>query len=307
MKYKNVFWGLLLIITGGLIIGRNLDLLYFDWYSFLKLWPVIFILWGISVLPLRDPVKIILLVLVLGGATWFVTHEPANRDRSNFEYLFDYSDHDSNWSSYKGAQKFNIPFNDSIQSASLNFDAAAGSFYLSDTTSDLLDLSQTGNRDYYKYFVEQKGNHSKINISERHNHIFVFNSRHREVALRLNSNPVWNINLNAGASDLHFDLSHYKVKSFDMDGGAGSFDITLGSLYPDTRVTLDAGASSLTIRIPESSGCDLQLSSVLSNRNLEGFHKVGDQHSQTDNFDSAKNKIYLNIDAAISSLNIIRY
>ncbi|MBE0650203.1 MAG: hypothetical protein IH595_05115 [Bacteroidales bacterium] len=307
MKYKNVFWGLILIIIGGLAIGRNLDLIYFDWYSFLKLWPVIFILWGISVLPMRDPFKIGLLVLVLGGATWFVTHAPSNRDRSGFEYLFDYSVHDSDWSSFKGAQTFNIPFNDSIETASVNFDAAAGSFYMKDTTNDLLDLRQTGNRENYKYFVEQKGTHSKIEISERRNHVYLFNSKHREVYIKLNSKPVWDINLNAGASQLNFDLSPYKVKSFDMDGGAGSFDVTLGNLYPDTRVTLDAGASSITLRVPESSGCDLQLSSVLSDKNMSGFHKLGDGHYQTDNYDSAKNKIHLNIDAAVSSFTIIRY
>ncbi len=306
MKFKNVFWGLILILTGGLIIGRNLDLLYFDWYSFWKLWPVILILWGISVLPLRDSIKIGLLVIILGGSAWFVTHAPENRGRSDFEYLFDYSNHDSNWS-FKGAQTFNIPFNDSIESASLTFDAAAGSFHLTDTTNDLLDLGQTGNRNYYKYFVEQRGNHSKIKITEKNNHVYVFNTRHRDVVLKLNSKPVWDINLDAGASQLDFDLSPFRVKTLDMNGGAGSFKITLGNLYPNTRFTLDAGASSITIRIPESSGCDLQLSSVLSDRNLEGFHKVGDQHSQTDNFDSAKNKIYLNIDAAVSSLTIIRY
>lgn len=296
----------MLIVIGGLFIGRNLDLFYFNWYSFLRLWPIIFILWGISVLPLKDPFKIGLLVLVLGGATWFVTHEPANRDRSDFEYLFDYSDHDSNWS-YKNAQTFNIPFNDSIENASLKFDAAAGSFYLSDTTGDLLYLRQKGNMKPYKYFTEQNGNHAKIDISDRHDQVILFGNRHREVTLKLNTKPVWDINLNAGASKLNFDLSQFKVRTLDMDGGAGSFDLTLGNLYPDSRVTLDAGASSITIRVPESSGCDLQLSSVLSDRNMSGFQKLGDGHYQTDNYSEAKNKIHLNIDAAISSFSIIRY
>ncbi len=306
MRYKNVFWGLILIITGGLIIGRNLDLLYFDWFNFLKLWPLIFILWGISVLPLRDPIKIILLVLVLGGATWFVTHEPAGRNGFDSEYFFGYSDHDTN-GYFKKAQTINIPNNDSIQTASLTFDAAAGSFSLRDTTSDLLDLAQYGNRENYKYFTEQQGNHCKIEIKERHNHVFAFNGRHRAVDLKLNTAPVWNINLNAGASDLHFDLSPYKIENLDLDGGAGSFDVTLGSLFPDTKVKLDAGASSVTVRVPEASGCDLRLSSVLSNRNMEGFQKLGEGHYQTHNYDSAKNKVHLNIDAAISSLSIIRY
>lgn len=305
MKFKNVFWGLILILTGSLIIGRNLGLLYFDWYSFIKLWPVIFILWGISVLPLRNEFKVSLLVIILGGATWFVISPPKNIEQSGFEYIFDNLGHEPNWA-FKGEQNFNIPFTDSTKSASLSMDAAAGSFILKDTTSNLLDLNQRGNGNYYKYLVEQKNNNAKIEISEKDHHVF-FNHSHRKVTIKLNSVPVWDLNLDAGASAVNFDLSHFKVRNFNLNGGAGSFKITLGNLFPNTRLTLDAGASTITIRIPNSSGCDLELSSVLSNRNLTGFTKLGNGHFQTANFDAAKNKIHLNIDAAVSSFTIIRY
>lgn len=308
-RYKNVFWGLLLILIGGLIIGRNLDLFYFDWYNFVKLWPLIFIFWGISVLPLRDAFKIGLLVIVLGGATWFVLESPYSGRSWPFKYSFNFSDHhfdQDNWDGH-GEQNFNIPINDSVEYAKLNLDAAAGRFYLQDTTNNLIDFHERGSRNLFKYILEQHGDNAKIDISDKRTHVYFFNQGHRNVNLKLNSKPVWDINLNAGASELDFDLTPYKVQRFNMDGGAGSFRITLGDLYPDTYFTLDAGASSIVLRIPQSSGCDLKLTSVLSNRNLNGFHKVGDQHYQTDNYETAKNKIHLNIDAAVSSFTIDRY
>ncbi len=308
-RYKNFFWGLMLILIGGLIIGRNLNLLYFDWYNFLKLWPVIFILWGISVLPIRDVFKIGLLVIILGGATWFAIDAPYSGRSWPFQYSWKFSEHSYNqdhWDS-QGEQSFNIPYNDTIEYAKLKMDAAAGSFYLQDTTNNLVYLHERGNRNPFKYFLEQNGKETKINISARRPHVIFLGQDNREVNLKLNSKPIWNIDLNAGASELNFDLSPYKVERFNMDGGAGSFKVTLGNLYPDTQFTLDAGASSIVLRVPETSGCDLKLSSVLSDRNLEGFKKVGDHHYQTENYDTAKNKIHLNIDAAISSFTIIRY
>lgn len=309
MKYRNVFWGLILILIGFLSIGRNVGLLYFDWYNFLKLWPLIFILWGISVLPIRDILKAGLLVIVLGGATWFVIRAPYSGAPRPFEYNWNFSEHYSdsnNWDS-NGEQSFNIPYSDSIKHAKLKFDAAAGRFYLQDTTNKLIDFHERGKAKAYKYFMEKNGDQARIVISEKKPHVYIFNQGHREVNLKLNTKPVWNIDLNAGASELNFDLTPYKVERFNMDGGAGSFRITLGDRYPETWFTLDAGASSIVLHVPRSSGCDLKLTAVLSNRNLNGFHKVGDQHYQTDNYDTAKNKIHLNIDAAVSSFTIDRY
>lgn len=308
-RYKNVFWGLILILIGGLAIGRNMGLLYFDWYNFLKLWPILFILWGISVLPLRDAYKTGLLVIVLGGATWFVIKAPYSVRSWPFEYSWRFSGHrygQDHWES-RGEQSFNIPFNDSVQYAKLKMDAAAGSFYLQDTTNNLLDLNERGTRNPFKYFLEQKGNETMINIFEKKPHVYFFGRGNKEVNLKLNSKPIWNIELNAGAGEVDFDLSPYKVQRFNMDGGAGSFKVTLGDLYPDTQFTLDAGASSIVLRVPEKSGCDLKLSSVLSDRHLKGFKEIGDHHYQTENYDTAKNKIHLNIDAAVSSFTIIRY
>ena len=310
-RYKNFFWGLMLMLIGVLIIGRNLNLLYFDWYNFLKLWPVIFILWGISVLPIRDVFKIGLLVVVLGGATWFVLDAPYSGRAWPFGYRWNnterYLGHNHWQSEARGEQSFNIPYNDTIQYAKLKMDAAAGRFYLQDTTNNLLDLHERGTRNPFKYILEQNENETKIDISARRPHVIFFGQDNRDVKLKLNLKPVWNIDLNAGASELDFDMSRYKVERFSIDGGAGSFKVTLGDLYPNTQFKLDAGASSIVIRVPEKSGCDLRLSSVLSDRHLEGFTKIGDQHYQTDNYDTAKNKIHLNIDAAVSSFTIIRY
>ena len=48
MKPRHIFWGLLFITLGLLILLGNLGLIHFNFYGIWKFWPVIFILWGIS-------------------------------------------------------------------------------------------------------------------------------------------------------------------------------------------------------------------------------------------------------------------
>jgi len=327
MKFKNIFWGLSLIIIGSLLVARNLGVVDFDWFNIIRLWPLIFILWGLSVLPMRETIKVGVLVILLGGATWFVLEAPETDMRWNVFNRWDQYDnrwdqnnnsfgngYNSDLKSGKGTAEFlqnkhnfMIPYADTTQNATLELDAAAGSFSLIDTTSELLTFSQVGTyRSLYQYDVYRNNHDVKVNISEKRENIF-YRKSHKRVTIRLNPKPIWDISLNAGASSVNYDLSKFKVKKISLDGGAGSFKITLGDKYPDVKIDIDAGASSLTLRVPESTGCDLEITAVMSGKYLPGFNKVSSGHYQTENYDAAKNKIHLNVDAAVSSFRIIRY
>ncbi len=323
MKFRNVFWGLSLIIIGSLLVARNLGLVHFDWFNIIRLWPLLFILWGLSVLPIHNTIKTGVLIILLGGATWFVLKAPESDLQWNIFGRWEQNNNywNQNNNGFENGEKagkktaeflqnkhvFVVPYADSIQNATLDMDAAAGSFLLNDTCSDLLNFSQTGTyNNLYKYNVYQKNHNTRIKISEKHENIF-FNRNHKRVIIKLNPKPVWNINLNAGASSVNYNLSRFKVKKITLDGGAGSFQITVGNKYPDVKINIDAGASSLTMRIPENTGCDLEISAVISGKHMPGFEKINSGHYQTKNWDTSKNKIYLNVDAAVSSFRIIRY
>jgi hypothetical protein len=307
MKFRNVFWGLSLIIIGVLLVARNMGMVDFEWFNIVRLWPLLFIFWGLSVLPIRDTIKVGVLVILLGGATWFVMDGPESHISNDFEFLIN-NDFDDNSNTLSGNQQnFTVPYADTIQNATLEMDAAAGKFSLYDTTSDLLSLTQESRwRNHYQYLVKRNGHDVFVKISEENGRVF-HNNNHKEVAISLNQAPVWDISLNAGASSVNYDLSRFKVRKFSLDGGAGSFKITLGDRYPDVKIDINAGASSLTLKVPENTGCDLEITAVMSGKHLPGFEKVNNGHYQTENYDTAKNKIQLNVDAAVSSFRIIRY
>jgi len=50
MKISRVFAGLLIVILGVALFLSNFDVVHFDWHFIFRLWPVLLVLAGISVL-----------------------------------------------------------------------------------------------------------------------------------------------------------------------------------------------------------------------------------------------------------------
>ncbi|NOX87215.1 MAG: hypothetical protein GXO86_14870 [Chlorobi bacterium] len=304
MKFSNVFWGIILIFLGVLFILQNLGLIFFDWRALWRLWPVILVLWGVSILPVKAWIRMVLTLFVLLATLTFMLNRTVEVNGINKE---------SHWwwnESYEKnvEQSFTIPLNDTLSSAYLDLDAAAGSFVIRDTTNDLLEFEKSGSWMRYNYVLKTSEDEAKISIQpESQQNIILHNKNQNRVKISLNTLPVWDVNLDVGASAVKFDLSPFKIKDLNVDAGAASFVIKFGDLYPNTYVNIDAGASSITLKIPEESGCDLKISSVLSGKTIHGFEKIERGHYRTENFEESKNKIFIVVDAAVSSYTITRY
>lgn len=59
MSYRKIFWGVMLVLIGTLFILKNVGVIFFDWVTIWRLWPLILILWGISLIPVKDYLKLI--------------------------------------------------------------------------------------------------------------------------------------------------------------------------------------------------------------------------------------------------------
>jgi hypothetical protein len=125
--------------------------------------------------------------------------------------------------------------------------------------------------------------------------------------MNLNPEPIWNMNFDIGAAAIDFDLAPYKVSTMKLDMGAASLDLKLGDKYPETILDVDAGASSIEILVPDSSGCEIKANVSISSKDFRGFKKMSSGLYRTENFDTAKNKIYIRLDAGVSSIDVSRY
>ena len=299
MKFRNIFWGIILILVGVLFTLENLNIIDFDWYNLWRLWPVVLVLWGVSILPVKNMIKVGLVILVLLGSIFYMMDRTVQW--RNEDYSISYKDDNRSVT-----QEFTIPYEDSVQRASLDMEIAASSFVLVDESFDLIDFDKKGSVIDYKYSVKQTDSSVDVDIYMEDEVVLKSNS-HNRIDMSLNPQPVWDLHFEVGAADVNFDLSGLKINDLDIEAGAAAIKVKLGDEFPDTRVHIESGASSIKLKVPEESGCDLNITSVLSGKSISGFEKIDHGHYRTENFEEAENKIYLVVETAVSSYSIIRY
>ncbi len=306
MKTSHIFWGLLFIGLGLLILINNFSTIFMDWSTIWKLWPLVVILLGISLLIKHKYGKgfiaglaAVILALAIFASFKTATHVIHN----DFEVVF------GNEGDYEfEITEYSEKFDSTLKYATLNFDAGAGSFNIEETTDNLFDAKTEGRKDnfYLKRFDSDSSTKIDFVMQSTRFRIGVDNYKNK-VDMKLNPLLVWDLTFDAGAASMDFDLSDFKTNNIEVDMGAASLNLTLGDKYPETNVSIDAGASDIDIWIPENSGCKINTDGALSSKNFDDFEKINSGHYVTNNFDEAENKIYIEVDSGVSSITVKRY
>lgn len=317
MSYKKLFWGILLVIIGVLFILKNMGLIFFDWWTVFRLWPLILILWGISLIPIKDYFKLGLSILAI-ALTFLVVSKFDKRERpfhnwnknhQSWKFNSDDSEDFDNDTTYSGnVQELFQSYDSTVKYASLSLEAAAGDFRIADSTltDKLLIFRKKGNIGDYSMTSSDEPDKRNVSLKIEESDV-QFKNEGNMVQMYLNPEPLWDFNFDIGAANINFDLSGFKVENVDVDGGASAIYLKLGDKTPYSHVKIDAGAASIDINVPESSGVEVRTETVLTSRNFQGFKKVSAGHFKTDNYVSATSKILIEVDAGVSSLNITRY
>jgi hypothetical protein len=306
MKKGEIFWGILLLTLGVLLLFRNLDIFDFSIRSLLRLWPLIFVFWGIAVLPVKQGIKVLLAGLTIVLGILILAFTPYN-DYRWFEWRhdsgYDYRD-DEDEEPTTDQQNISEMYDSVVTSARLNLDAAAGKFYVKKPTGKLFEFNNEGDAEPYNITTTLNDSVAIINV--KHKNKIKSRDLNNSAWLSLNPGPVWDLNINVGAAELEIDFTPFKVERIDIDGGASKIELKLGSKNKYTKVNIDAGASRMNIQVPFESACELRTNTVLSSREIDGFNKISGGLYQTPNFSDSANQIILEIDAAVSSLEVKR-
>ncbi|MBN1340250.1 MAG: hypothetical protein JXA03_13050 [Bacteroidales bacterium] len=306
-KHGNVFWGILLIMAGVMFALRNFEIIDFTWYSFLRLWPLLLVLWGISVLPVKPGYKVLFSSLAVLFAVAIIIRYPDYRMRlfgqDWIEWRSDKEDKkDETWKE----QHFTERYDSTFKTAYIGLDVAAGTFVLENATDMLFKFDHEGRAGRYNLDIEEMDDTKRImlSLSDTKGNI----RRKNTSELALNPNPLWTIALDAAASGTEIDLSAFKVRSLEVDGAASEISIKLGILQEVTHVTIDAAVTSLDLILPEMASIELRTSTVLSLRDIEGFEKIEKGLYRSPGFsDQASHSIIIELDAAVSGVNVELY
>jgi hypothetical protein len=306
MKTKNIIWGLILVLIGVLFILKNLDIIYFSWYSLWKLWPLLLMMIGVTILPVKDSIKVVLAIVVLIAAAFFLVYFPDFHARNNDRPIDNSQNNISEPDSKEIDQRIFEVYDSSITEAYLKFDAAAGDFTINQTTNELFEFEKDGNLGRYTYAIKDLGAKREISIDLEEGRIIRTDLKNK-VSIKLNPNPAWDIKVDVGAANIELDLSSFKIQKLDIAGGASSINLRLGNLQADSKIKINSGASSINIKIPREFACEVNTSTVLSSKELNEFDKVGSGTYVTPGFSDKAKNIVIDVEAAVSSLTVERY
>jgi len=306
MKASHIFWGLLFVGLGALALVNNFTNIVMDWSTIWKLWPLTIVLIGLSILVKHQYGKSIiagLAAIILSLAIFASFKTATNFFNHDFNIVFG---EDANVE--YTTTEFTEQFDPILQFATLNFDAGAGTFNISNTTENLIDAKAEGVKHNFKLTRFDSDSSTNIDLSMRQKSVFRFGKSYKNnIDVVLNPNPVWDMNFDVGAASMDFDLTQFKTRDITVDMGAASIKIKLGNLYSETKLSVDAGASDINIFIPEESGCKIVIDGALSSKHFSDFDKIDSDNYVTENFDQAENKIYIEIDCGVSSISVERY
>lgn len=320
MKLDRVIWGVVLLFIGGVLLLSNFNVIDFYWSNVWKFWPVFLIIIGVNILFNRNNsqtgniISLGIVVVTLsflfvkgqekpeGGRWW-------NNFKNNVHIDMDDEDNDGR---IGNQSTFVEPFTagDELKKNILEISSGGTSFKLKGN-SDSLFLARVSkrNNNFGLTKIASDSTNTLIFKTQDKNKSNKWSNRNggNSVDLFLNTNPVWDMELRLGAGELDFDLTGYKIRTLNFDGGAASIDFKVGDLLPITDINIKTGVADVKISVPETSGCRIKSKTGLSSKDFKGFKLISDGVYETENYQSSTKKVFINFDGGLSSFEVTRH
>lgn len=313
MNPLRFFWGLIIVLLGLMLIATNAGWISTGvWWSVLMLWPVILIMLGLKLL-LHNNDKLFMwmaLVIVLLSAAYVVATNQnkwrvgfMERSRLNLgtsvvsETLTD---------KYETAITKKLKLSVSTGAATVNIHALPEG-----TVTDVLYIVKS--QDMGKLAINRSlsGDTVVLNVQEERVGFHMNNGMmglSRQIDISLPSSLLFDLDLSSGASKLDADFSNLKPENVSFSVGASSGEIVFSDKVVKQTFVLDAGASSLTFRIPAGLGLKATLDGGLNNVSIDnslGLSKSGNTYT-SQGFDGATSQLTLTGGVGVSSIKFLR-
>lgn len=315
MKTEKVIWGLILVFIGGVLLLENFEIIEFYWDVVFRFWPLILIIIGANLLFPKEKsqvaalVCITLTVLALAFIAYQGTTPPVGENARWF-YRFDDDENSRIDTDALRNTNFSEVYNQDINKAVLKISGGATQYKLSDTAGaeNLFEADVKSGFGNYSLHSTVKDSTQNLNFKMMGKTKWNLKRSGSNIAnLRLNSKPIWDINIEMGAGTTDFDLSPFKVNSVHIEGGAASFELKMGMPVDTTHINIETGASEIEILIPATASCIINTETGLSSSNFEGFTKQSDGSYTTPDFADTSKMIIINFEGGLSNFKVKRY
>jgi len=323
MKSDKLIPGLILVLIGAALLLANFGYLEFHWVNIFRLWPIFLIIGGVNLVLShnKSPWATILKIAVVVFGVGLLLFGNFG-DRYNFwpghhwgNFSTDDNDNDDSDDDENGAKTvkfpvngtFNEPYTAGIKIARLNITGGATGYHLSDTSEQLFSANTSEEASKYVFSTSMDDSIKVMNFNMKDHTGIHFGTDKNKIEFKLNPNPVWEINVETGASGLDFDLTKFKVRELKMHGGAAGFNVKMGAPEALTDVDVSTGAAGVDISIPIGAACSIDTDLGLSGHDFDDVPKISDDHYETAGYATAKTKFHIHMSGGLSGFHVKRY
>lgn len=268
MKRGTLFWGIALILLGGLFLLQALGLVK-DVLGFF--WPLLIMLVGLW---------------ILLGAFW------PRRSGGKFEIV---AEDDPFEVDLQGAQKVEI-----------DFDTGGGSVRFSGgAPADKAVVGVQGTA--MSYSGKLSGDTLYVDMDAGPSILPFIGPDGGEWRFKLNQDVPVHMKMDAGAATLDCDFTDVKLASLEVDCGASTLNIHLPANAGKTFLSVESGAASINIHVPEGVAARIEMEQGVSTVqvNESRFPRQAGSLYQSADYDSAANKVEMKLEGGANTVNVV--
>ena len=283
-------FGILLVLLGALLLLQTTGVVSWTlWFELWRFWPVFLIAGGVSIIlgrrfpVLTSLVVVFLLVGAVGAAAFFVIV-----DVESFVVT-----------------EFVEPL-DGVEFLELEVEFGAGELRISDLPAGSTDLlvatiSGPGSKAGAVETLARSGNRAVVKLENAQS---FFTTVDRKWDIKIARDVEIFLAIQSGASDISIDLEQLQVTELLMAAGAVSATLVTPAQAGFTIVSVDVGASSLEITVPEGVAARIDVDAGLASVDIaDRFPKVDGIHESPD-YDTAKHRLALDIEGGAASIEV---
>ncbi|MCS7061784.1 MAG: DUF5668 domain-containing protein [Anaerolineae bacterium] len=133
----------------------------------------------------------------------------------------------------------------------------------------------------------------------------LFSREARLCSVMLSSQIPLSLDIESNASMARIDLADVRLTDLELEMGASSAEVSLPLGVGYTRVKIEAGAASISLRLPPEAEARVRFEGGLSSLNIDQtrFVQTGNRY-QTAGFDAASDRLDIDIEAGVGSVSI---
>lgn len=319
MKANKIIKGLTFLLIGTILLANTLEMLEWSvWSNIIKLWPLLLVSWGISLifrgknLSSLGPL-IIFFGIILGVAASYtgiglereMIREVKTLSREivlEVEKAPEVETPSETESTQQVDISPEVKKYPEIEKASIELNFNVGTLSMGESTPLLYECISHYRYKEFEPFEKYSTTEKEANILIYHSSVERnFRDPKNKWQLKLNNQLIYNLDIQTGAVNIDCNLSGFKVEKLYIESGASNINLVVPKY--NSKIIIDTGVSNIDIAIPKNVGTTVNIDSGIAIKELNNFIKRNDTYI-SHNYNDSAFKVDIEIDCGVSQINI---